>query len=269
MRGSLELFNLADIVQLLASASKTGRLVVATPAGSTGMLYFEGGRPVHASYLNLEGQTAVGRLFEEDRGDFIFEAGVTSSAHSISVGADNLLLDTVRQLDEKRRGGAATSIEERIVPRIVDSVKLTSLTLDDQETAILAFVDGRTGAGEIARRSGLPSERVLACLRRLATVGLLELSGESSRVRALRGVIAVSRRRSAGQVAEVDERVLDSWSRALGRPIDRVTIARADGQVFGFGVRGAGGLGSRVRLAPDALVIINLTSGAPVLVRPQ
>jgi len=74
---------------------------------------------------------------------------------------------------------------------------------------------------------------------------------------------------TAGQVAEVDERVLDSWSRALGRPIDRVTIARADGQVFGFGVRGTGGLGSRVRLAPDALVVINLANGAPVLVRPQ
>lgn len=269
MRGSLELFSLTDIVQLLAGAHKTGRLVVATPAGSTGLLYFERGRPIHASYLGLEGPPAVGRLFEEERGDFVFEGGVTSPARSITVGADSLLIDALRQLDERRRKAATGAAESTIVPRIIDTAKLASLSLGDQETAILAFVDGRTHAGAIARRTRLPGEQVLACLKRMASLGLLELSAEAARVRALRGVIAVARGRSSGQAAEVDERVLDSWSRTLGRPVNRVTISRTDGKVFDFDVRGTDGLGSRVRLAPDALVKADLAAGATVLVRPQ
>jgi CheY-like chemotaxis protein len=107
-QGALEVMELADLTQALASGGKSGRLILALPQGG-GVMLFDTGRVVHAEYRNTVGEEAFGALLAacqgEGAGRFCFlpaPAGQASGMpRTIDKTVDRLLLSSATAIDEK------------------------------------------------------------------------------------------------------------------------------------------------------------------------
>ncbi|GAB4279508.1 MAG: hypothetical protein Kow0092_35300 [Deferrisomatales bacterium] len=102
LRGNLKDFSLPDIVQLVGFGRKTG--VLQLHCGETsGSLYFEEGKVVHAERGEECGEPAVFALFHLSEGDFRFRADVPPPQRTIAMDSTNLVMEAARLLDESRR----------------------------------------------------------------------------------------------------------------------------------------------------------------------
>jgi CheY-like chemotaxis protein len=107
-QGSLEVMELADLIQAVAAGGKSGRLILALPQGG-GLMLFEKGRVVHAEYRNAVGEEAFGALLAachaDGAGRFCFlpsPAGEsTGLPRTIDKPVDRLLLSSATAIDEK------------------------------------------------------------------------------------------------------------------------------------------------------------------------
>ena len=101
MRGKLEEISLADLIQMLESARKTGVLQIRY-TDRVGKIYFNKGAMIHAAYLDSIGADTIYHLLKLPGGDFTFDpnlpAGlVTSIQHSNT----QVVLDALRVIDEE------------------------------------------------------------------------------------------------------------------------------------------------------------------------
>jgi len=108
LRGSLEVMELADLVQAIALGGKTGHLVL-TLGGRQGQIAFERGRVVHAELGALAGEAAFAALLAAARqapdGTFCFiplDRRAASLPRTIARAVDQLLLDAAAAIDEGR-----------------------------------------------------------------------------------------------------------------------------------------------------------------------
>lgn len=108
MTGTLGLFSLVDLFQLLAASSRSGRLTVDHPQGAA-RVYFEEGLAVHAEFSGFSGEEAVFALFSDEQGSFEFMLGVPAPQATIETSTENLMLEATRRLDESRRGDGPSS----------------------------------------------------------------------------------------------------------------------------------------------------------------
>lgn len=77
------------------------------------------------------------------------------------------------------------SLADQEPPRLVDGLDVRSLPLSPEDAFVLSRVDGYAAAGEIAASTGLPEERVVACLQRLRALGAIR-NGENAALSAVR-----------------------------------------------------------------------------------
>lgn len=105
LQGTLDTFALPDVLRLLASTRKTGRLVIAGNRG-TGSVWVDGGSVVGCSATGTVADAGpVDVLFELLRyadGSFTFEGGTTTPDSSPPRAVEALLVDAERQLSEWR-----------------------------------------------------------------------------------------------------------------------------------------------------------------------
>jgi Domain of unknown function (DUF4388) len=105
LQGTLDTFALPDVLRLLASTKKTGRLVIAGNRG-TGSVWVDAGAVVGSEATGtMPDAGAVDVLFELLRysdGSFTFEAGTAAPDPSPSRAVEPLLVDAERQLAEWR-----------------------------------------------------------------------------------------------------------------------------------------------------------------------
>lgn len=102
IRGHLEQMPLGDLLQFLSMNRKSGVLGITTPEG-TGEVRLADGEVVDCVFRRLEGEKALFRLFSERDGRFAFNAGDPSGARRIKVPTGQLLMESMRQVDEARR----------------------------------------------------------------------------------------------------------------------------------------------------------------------
>ncbi|MBN2184979.1 MAG: tetratricopeptide repeat protein [Candidatus Krumholzibacteriota bacterium] len=91
LQGSLNLIPILDIVSLINSNLKTGRLVLTTGKLS-GEIFFERGEIIQARYKSYDGKTAFHRLMEISTGKFVFYNHLPKVKHTISEPLSLLLL---------------------------------------------------------------------------------------------------------------------------------------------------------------------------------
>lgn len=106
LAGDLSAISLFDLVQVLENSRLTGALVV---EGGTqaGRILFNEGRIVGADTSSATGEDAFRKLIEANYGTFNFER--TPQEFPVTIQAlsnTNLLLDSLRQLDEEKEGKA-------------------------------------------------------------------------------------------------------------------------------------------------------------------
>ena len=178
LQGTLDTFALPDVLRLLASTKKTGRLVIAGNRG-TGSVWVDAGSVVGTEATGtIPDAGAVDVLFELLRyadGSFTFETGTTPPDRSPSRAVEPLLVDAERQLTEWRE-------IEAVVPSMEAWISLASelegeeiLIAADRWTMIVAIGSGTsvTGVGHTLKLGELD---VCRHVKELVELGLVKVN---------------------------------------------------------------------------------------------
>lgn len=263
--GTLGLFSLADLFQLLSSSGRSGRLTIDHPEG-TARLYFEEGKVVHAEFGSREGEEAVFALFADEQGSFEFVLGVPPPRVTIQVRGESLLLEATRRFDERTRD-SEVPVDPELVPSFAsDGAAWGDLRLARDEVQLLRHIDGRRSVGQAARSAGLGLESARSAVSRLVGAGILRLGRRSARTARL--VVVLSRRQLPDCTVEVDSDILESWSRNVGKRVESVACRLPDGKVCILPAVPAAGIGPYLGANRDTLLFADLHVDQPLLVRP-
>lgn len=265
MTGTLGLFSLVDLFQLLSSAARSGRLGVDHPAGLA-RVYFDKGQVVHAEFGELTGEDAVFALFADERGSFEFRMGIPAPETTIGTGTENLVLEAIRRLDEARREGGPTVARDAVPTLDTSYERAAELTLNEDERKVLGHVSGQRNVTRIALDAGLDPDDTLAIVERLTRIGVLKMRGR--RPRTARLVARLGDTDLAAGVAGLDPGILNTWQRATGAWPERVACRRQDGKVLVFHASAVDGAGPYILFSRDTLFRSDLAANEALLVRP-
>jgi DNA-binding MarR family transcriptional regulator len=264
MTGTLGLFSLVDLFQLLASSSRTGRLAVEHPTGKA-RVYFDKGRVVHAEFNNHIGEEAVYALFADERGSFEFQIGLPAPEESVQNSTENLMLEAIRRLDESLRD--SNTIPEDAVLSFADGVSLSDpLNLQAQEVALLKYVDGNSTLSQLAEKAGEEPMDVKRIIDRLMKAGVLKL--REKKVRTARLTVQLARQELPLGTVGVDPSIMSAWEKAMGRGIEIVACKRDDGQVYSFKVTSVAGSSANIVMSRVTMTKAGMGVGTPLLVKP-
>jgi hypothetical protein len=101
--GDLSVFKVLDIIQLVYSSRKTGRLRIISQLGrEIGEVVFNAGRIAAARSVLSSDEPAVQHLLEVKQGRFDFQPSPVPFHSRIQVSTPNLLMRCLQHLDEKR-----------------------------------------------------------------------------------------------------------------------------------------------------------------------
>lgn len=287
MTGTLGLFSLVDLFQLLAAARRSGRLSIDHPKGMA-KVYFEKGQVVHADFAGESGENAVYSLFADERGTFEFRLGMPATENTIKAGTENLVLEAVRRLDESRRSASEdeeerhlsvsrdavpvrSTVAERILatgpsgPGAVDAAG-EELALTAAERKLVEEVDGVRNITRIAVQTGIDPDEAAIIAERLVRTGVLKLSNR--RIRTARLVTRLTKLPLEPGVVGVDQTIIAAWEKALETDVTEVACRREDGMVLLFSLQLLSGAGPFLEISRDTLVRANLTVNEALLVRP-
>jgi diguanylate cyclase (GGDEF)-like protein len=102
LKGDLSDIAMQDIVQILESGRKCGKLVIDT-AGQTGAIFFNSGRIVDAGFKDKVGERALYDLLAVGQAKFEYRPSQTPFPQVINSSNTHLLLEGLRLLDEANR----------------------------------------------------------------------------------------------------------------------------------------------------------------------
>jgi Tfp pilus assembly protein PilF len=113
LQGTLSLIPILDIVALVNSNLKSGRLIIVN-AESKGEIYFEKGEIIHARWKNADGKKAFHAMMELRSGRYFFHNHLPNVRHTIAEPLSMLLLSMKSRPEE--REGAEREREEALTP---------------------------------------------------------------------------------------------------------------------------------------------------------
>ncbi|HEX2865221.1 MAG TPA: DUF4388 domain-containing protein [Deinococcales bacterium] len=268
MRGSLGLFSLLDLLQLLGSNQSRGYLAIHHPNRGEARVYLDQGRVVHIAFDGLTDLEALRAVLRDERGNFEFLPNRAAPAVTIQASLDNLLLAAIRGMEPNGRGEdrEAPPPEELDIPVLTDLERVGRLTLSAEEMPVIERIDGVLSVAGIAAATDRPIEVVQRTLQRLSSLQLLEVRRRSPRIARL--VVALGRDLT-DMTAGLDEVILRAWSRQQGHAVEYIRIRQESGRELVFPVRGGPRLGPNLAFSNVALMRFSLRAGESILARPE
>ena len=106
--GAISVQTLPDVVQLYVLSSATGKLTV-RHGPDQGEIYFAQGAITDAVTSNHRGDDAFYEIMMWSGGEFSMQPGATAQQRSVHSNWQELLMESVRRMDETRRAGAPHS----------------------------------------------------------------------------------------------------------------------------------------------------------------
>lgn len=101
-RGDLTIFSVLDIIQLVHSSQKTGRLrILSAERWEIGEVIFNHGRIVGARSGEVDNEGAVNKLLRVRTGSFEFLPSLKAFQVQIYLSTPNLLIRCLKQMDEE------------------------------------------------------------------------------------------------------------------------------------------------------------------------
>lgn len=179
LRGTLDDFNFAEIVQMLNQGRKTGELTVLR-ARDTARVCFSQGEIAQAKIVQpaparpLYGAEAIYRLLGYGEGDFEFNCTENGFVREISETTDELILEGMKRLDEWEK------IQEEIADwNVVLRLRASRVgdrydDLSDEARTILRLVDARRNVASIIKESGLDAAKALLTITELIALDMVE-----------------------------------------------------------------------------------------------
>jgi len=180
LQGTIDTFELAEVVRLLAAGGKTGRLRLEGSRGS-GSVWVADGRVVatavdHAP-LATDPAEAIFELLRFEDGSFTFVPGDEPAHPGEPADVDELLASSEAQLREWRE-------IERVVPTTRATVVLrpelprADVVLDKARWKIVATIGGGATVATVGDALGLGELPVSRAVKDLVELGVVELSEE-------------------------------------------------------------------------------------------
>lgn len=177
LQGTLDTFSLPDVLRLLATTAKTGRLRIEGDRGR-GSVWLSDGRIVDADAERaVEGtptEEVVFELLRFDAGSFAFDGDDKAAGGGEAEDVEALLRRANALLSE-------WSELEAVVPSLQHQVSLAGdlpadeVTIDaDRWKSVVAIAEGKT-VGELARALGLTELGVSRAVRDLVDLGVAEV----------------------------------------------------------------------------------------------
>ncbi len=173
-QGSLAELHLPDIVQLISVSGKTGVFHL-TDGPHKGQIYLRDGQIVHAQLEDVQGEDAVYALAIWNRGDFLFEAGVSSEVRTITKSNTNLLMEAARRLDEWRVLQKKIPSVDMVPEFVILEGREGQINLNTGEWLILSKIDARRSVKQIAVACKLSVFEAAKMLYGLVATGLIRL----------------------------------------------------------------------------------------------
>jgi hypothetical protein len=179
LQGTLDTFELPDVLRLLASTKKTGRLLLRGSRGD-GSVWVKGGKVTEIDALGIAHDDQADGLFEllrETSGAFVFEADSDAPAPGTPREVEPLLVEAEAHLAEWRA-------IEAVVPSLDAWVSLSpqlpspEVVVDASTWQVLVGVAGGTTVGELGLRLGLGELPVCRVVRDIVVAGLGEVSAD-------------------------------------------------------------------------------------------
>ena len=266
MTGTLGLFSLLDLIQLLSSSLRTGCLNIEHPSNEA-RVYFSEGKIVHAEFGYLRGEEAIVELFKDEEGAFEFEVGTQAPQVSIDKTTENLLLLAIRVSDESSKSVLTTQVSETAVPIFAtDAPDAGSLTLYAQEISILRLIDSRSTVEQIAQRANMDVSEVKQVIARLMRIGALSLRDKKPRIARL--VTQLTKAHLDTNVVGVDRKIINNWQKVLNFFPTHIACKQANGKVIIFQVKAVDGSGPYILMSQDTFFKNSLAANVTLLVRP-
>lgn len=266
MTGTLGLFSLVDLFQLIASSSRTGRLNIHRDDGQA-KIYFDRGRVVHAELNDVIGNEAVYALFADERGSFDFQVGIVTIHKSVTLSTENLVLEGIRRLDEANIQPEEPELALDRVPTFIDNAfDVSKLTFQSYELSVLGKIDGRNSIEEIAKQLDVSVFEVNRVIDRLLRMGVLKLRVRKPRTARL--VVNITRKIRPNATVGIAPSILASWEKTLGHTPEQIICRKPNGEILTFTVTAADDAGPYLMVSHETLIRANLTVNMPLLVKP-
>lgn len=170
-RGNLAQISLLDILRMLSSGNRTGKLEIHN-AGKTGELFLDRGEIVHAVTGTQMGESGVYSLMGWMEGDFNFKPDVVPPERSIVATTEQLLLEAARQAEQWEDIKDILSSTDAVF-NISPSGSTSTVSLRPIEWQVLAQVNGERSVIEIGEILELNEFDVARIIYSLTTAGLL------------------------------------------------------------------------------------------------
>lgn len=205
LQGTLDTFSLPDVLRLLATTSKTGRLRIEGDRGQGSVWMADGGIVDADAERAVDGTPTDEVVFELLRfgsGSFAFDGNDTAGKSGKPEDVETLLRKANSLLSE-------WSELEAVVPSLEHQVKLAAdlsvdeVTIDaDRWKSLVAVAAGCT-VGELATSLGLTELGVSRAVRDLVDLGVADVAAPSSTTRSAR---STSRSASSSSSPALDRR---------------------------------------------------------------
>lgn len=171
LRGNLAQLPLLDILKMLSSGNRSGRLDIHQGSNS-GEIYLQYGRLIHAVTGVQIGEKGVYTLLGWLEGDFSFTPDIEAPEQSIHLSTEQVLLEAVRQAEQWEDIKEVISSTDAVY-NISPSGSANTVSLKPIEWQVLAQINGQRSIVEIAELLELHEFEVAKIVFSLTTAGLL------------------------------------------------------------------------------------------------
>jgi CheY-like chemotaxis protein len=171
IEGGLSQLPLPDLLQILAMNRRTGRLTVAN-GHEKGEIFLATGQPVNARVGEIEGEKALFRLVAWREGTFAFMPGPAPLRALINRVMEDVLLEGMRQSDERARLLNGLPPLGQLLQRTPDAASVVEPHPVTAEVLQLLRMPRRIS--EVIDLAGPPDLEVLGAIAALLTRGIIE-----------------------------------------------------------------------------------------------
>ncbi|PDW02765.1 DUF4388 domain-containing protein [Candidatus Viridilinea mediisalina] len=173
LEGTIPLFPLHELIEMVVYSSVTGTLNVYGP-GAPGTLYFRDGVLYHAERGSAEGMTALSELFEVTEAHFTFVSDVTTEAESLW-GTLHEHLHTAQRLAARWRKLRAYIPHMDLIPLLLGSHEQLVHRVSPKHHTIFQALDQQSDLRQLAQKLGWAEIDVGEAIVQLCVDGLIEL----------------------------------------------------------------------------------------------
>lgn len=176
LQGTLDTFALPDVLRLLATTKKTGRLVIQGDGGN-GSLWLDDGAVVGGEVSTATSIEPVDVLFEllrVDDGSFLFDPDDLTSSPGDAVDIESLIAESQQTYDEWRDlSQVIPSLDVGI--GLVPELPGETASIDTERWRLVVGIGSGTTVRALGDRLGLTEMPVLRAVRGVIDDGLVEL----------------------------------------------------------------------------------------------